>query len=111
MEKAAERALEARQRFVCSGLVLGLALGVGGSPPRRARGPRSNPNPNPNPNPSPSPNPSPHQVSAARDREAALEAKQAELQREAEAARSVAALKETQGELIHELDKLRAGEM
>ena len=50
-------------------------------------------------------------MSAARDREAALEAKQAELQREAEAARSVAALKETQGELIHELDKLRAGEM
>ena len=75
----------------------------------------TNPNPNHNPNPSPSPNPSPNtspnQVSAARDREAALEAKQAELQREAEAARSVAALKETQGELIHELDKLRAGEM
>ena len=34
MEKAAERALEARQRPVCSGLVLGLGLGVGGSPPR-----------------------------------------------------------------------------
>ena len=28
MEKAAERALEARQRFVCSGLVLGLIVGL-----------------------------------------------------------------------------------
>ena len=73
--------------------------------------PNPYPSPNPNPSPNPSPNPYPNQVSAARDREAALEAKQAELQREAEAARSVAALKETQGELIHELDKLRAGEM